>query len=116
MFSLIKARFPIKRGLYLRAQLQYLKMIEVGVAKAKAVSDQGRLAKPLQMLVWVTNVSTSPDLYIEFSTEWGSPTSTVSTSTISTSTNFIAIGMKLVLVELLCSKSSTSGNCLCSTH
>ena len=28
----------------------------------------------------------------------GSPTSTVSTSTISTSTNFIAIGMKLVLV------------------
>ena len=28
----------------------------------------------------------------------GSPTSTVSTSTISTSTNFIAIGIKLVLV------------------
>ena len=32
----------------------------------------------------------------------GSPTSTVSTSTISTSTNFIAIGIELVLVELLC--------------
>ena len=31
----------------------------------------------------------------------GSPTSTVSTSTISTSTNFIAIGIKLVLVEFL---------------
>ena len=31
----------------------------------------------------------------------GSPTSTVSTSTISTSTNFRAIGIKLVLVELL---------------
>ena len=46
----------------------------------------------------------------------GSPTSTVSTSTISTSTNFIAIGMRLVLVELLCSKISTSGNWLCSTH
>ena len=46
----------------------------------------------------------------------GSPTSTVSTSTISTSTNFIAIGIKLVLVELLCSKVSTSGNWLCSIH
>ena len=100
----------------MRAQLQYLKMIEVGVAKAKAVSDQGRLAKPLQMLVWVTNVSTSPDLYIEFSTEWGSPTSTVSTSTISTSTNFSAIDIKFVLVELLCSKIRTSENWLCSTH
>ena len=43
-------------------------------------------------------------------------TSTVSTCTISTSTNFIAIGIKLVLVELLCSKISTSGNWLCSTH
>ena len=31
----------------------------------------------------------------------GSPTNTVSTSTISTSTNFIAIGIKLVLVEFL---------------
>ena len=31
----------------------------------------------------------------------GSPTSTVPTSTISTSTNFIAIGIKLVLVEFL---------------
>ena len=40
----------------------------------------------------------------------GSPTSTVSTSTNSTSTNFSAIGIKLVLVELLCSKISTSGN------
>ena len=46
----------------------------------------------------------------------GSHTSTVSTSTISTSTNFVAIGIKLVLVELLCSKISTSGNWLCSTH
>ena len=46
----------------------------------------------------------------------GSPTSTVSTCTISTSTNFIAIGIKLVLVELLCSKVSTSGNWLCSIH
>ena len=31
----------------------------------------------------------------------GSPTSTVSTSTISTSTNFFVIGIKLVLVEFL---------------
>ena len=31
----------------------------------------------------------------------GSPTSTVFTSTISTNTNFIAIGIKLVLVEIL---------------
>ena len=46
----------------------------------------------------------------------GSPTSTVSTSTISTSMNFIAIGIKLVLLELLFSKISTSGNWLCSTH
>ena len=46
----------------------------------------------------------------------GSPTSTVSTSTISTSTNFSAIGIKFVLVELLCSKIRTSGNWLCSTH
>ena len=46
----------------------------------------------------------------------GSPTSTVSTSTVSTSTNFSAIGIKLVLVELLCSKISTSGNWFCSTH
>ena len=38
------------------------------------------------------------------------------TSIISTSTNFIAIGIELVLVELLCSKISTSGNWLCSTH
>ena len=34
------------------------------------VSEQGSLAKPLLMLAWVTNVSTSPDLYIEFSTEY----------------------------------------------
>ena len=46
----------------------------------------------------------------------GSPTSTVSTSTISTSTNFIAIGIKLVLVELLCNKISTGGNWIRSTH
>ena len=45
-----------------------------------------------------------------------SPISTVFTSTISTSTNFIAIGIKLVLVELLCSKISTSENWLCITH
>ena len=45
----------------------------------------------------------------------GSPTSTVSTSTISTSTNFSAIGIKFVLVGLLCSKIRTSGNQLCST-
>ena len=43
----------------------------------------------------------------------GSPTSTVSTSTNSTSTNFSAIGIKFVLVELLCSKIRTSGNWLC---
>ena len=46
----------------------------------------------------------------------GSPTSTVSTSTISTSMNFIAIGIRLLLVEFLCSKISTCGNWLCSTH
>ena len=46
----------------------------------------------------------------------GSPTSTVSTGTNSTSTNFSGIGIKFVLVELLCSKIRTSGNCLCSTH
>ena len=43
----------------------------------------------------------------------GSPTSTVSTSTISTSANFCAIGIKFVLMELLCSKIRTSGNWLC---
>ena len=32
-----------------------------------AVCDQGSYARPLVMLAWVTNVSTSPDLYIEFS-------------------------------------------------
>ena len=46
----------------------------------------------------------------------GSPASMVSTSTISTCTNFSAIGIKFVLVGLLCSKIRTSGNCLCSTH
>ena len=46
----------------------------------------------------------------------GSPTSTVSTSAISTSTNFCAIGIKFVLVESLCSKIRTSENWLCSTH
>jgi hypothetical protein len=46
----------------------------------------------------------------------GSPTSTVSTSMISTSMNFSAIGIKLVLVEFLCSKIRTSGNWLCSTY
>ena len=35
-----------------------------------AVSDQGSSAKPLLMLAWVTNVWTSPDLYIESSTEY----------------------------------------------
>jgi hypothetical protein len=45
----------------------------------------------------------------------GSPTSTVSTSTVSTSTNFSAIGIKFVLVGLLCIKIRTSGNWLCST-
>ena len=38
--------------------------------EATAVSDQGSYARPLLMLAWVTNVSTSPDLYIEFSTEY----------------------------------------------
>ena len=42
--------------------------------------------------------------------------STVSICTNSTSTNFSAIGIKLVLVELLCSKIRTSGNWLYSTH
>ena len=32
------------------------------------LSEQGSEAKPLLMLAWVINVSTSPDLYIEFST------------------------------------------------
>ena len=39
----------------------------------EVVSDQGSSAKPgkpLLMLAWVTNVSTSPNLYIEFSTEY----------------------------------------------
>jgi hypothetical protein len=35
-----------------------------------AVSDQGSYARPLLMLAWVTNMSTGPDLYIEFSTEY----------------------------------------------
>ena len=39
-------------------------------AWSHGVSDQGSLAKPLLILAWVTNVSTSPDLYIEFSTEY----------------------------------------------
>ena len=46
----------------------------------------------------------------------GSPTSTVSSSTNSTITNFGAIGIKFVQVELLCSKIRTSGNWQCSTH
>ena len=33
------------------------------------LSEQGSEAKPFLMLAWVINVSTSPDLYIEFSTE-----------------------------------------------
>ena len=37
--------------------------------EATAISDQGSYARPLLMLAWVSNVSTSPDLYIEFSTE-----------------------------------------------
>ena len=55
-------------------------------------------------------------IFLEGSRCRGSPTSTVSTCTISTSTNFSAIGTKLVLDELLCSKIRTSGNWLCSTH
>ena len=46
----------------------------------------------------------TPSIYKQCYTDYlykGSPTSTVSTSTISTSTNFIAIGIKLVLVEFL---------------
>ena len=41
---------------------------------------------------------------IKFVLYRGSPTSTVSTSTNSTSTNFSGIGIKFVLVELLCNK------------
>ena len=40
----------------------------------------------------------------------------VSTSTFSTSMNFSAIDIKFLLVELLFSKTHTSGNLLCSTH
>ena len=39
-----------------------------------------------------------------------SPTSTVSTSKIFSSMNFIALGIKFVPVELLCSKICTRGN------
>ena len=46
----------------------------------------------------------------------GSPTSTVSSSTISTSTVFQCYVLKTVLVEFLCTKNRTSGNWLCSTH
>ena len=41
-----------------------------GMKPRLAVSDQGSSAKPHLMLTWVTNVWTSPDLYIEFSTEY----------------------------------------------
>ena len=50
------------------------------------------------------------------STYRGSPTSTVSSSTISTSTVFQCYVLKTVLVEFLCTKNRTSGNWLCSTH
>ena len=46
----------------------------------------------------------------------GSPTSTVSSSTISTSTVFQCYVLKTVLVEFLCTINRTSGNWLCSTH
>ena len=50
----------------------------------------------------------------------GSPTSTVFTNTISTSTNFKSYWYKIsisgIFTWLLCSKISTSGNWLCSTH
>ena len=46
----------------------------------------------------------------------GSPTSTVSSSTISTSTVFECYVLKTVLVEFLCTINRTSGNWLCSTH
>ena len=52
--------------------------------------------------------STGPSLKDREGDEYrGSPTSTVSSSTNSTCTNFGAIGIKVVLVELLCSKIST---------
>ena len=46
----------------------------------------------------------------------GSPTSTVSSSTISTSTVFQCYVLKTVLVEFLCTINRTSGNQLCSTY
>ena len=46
----------------------------------------------------------------------GSPTSTVSSSTIFTSTVFQCYVLKTVLVEFLYTINRTSGNWLCSTH
>jgi hypothetical protein len=56
--------------------------------EATVVSDQGSLAKPLLMLAWVTNVSTSPDLYIEFSTEY-TQSPVIRTSCIRTDAEFL---------------------------
>ena len=55
-------------------------------------------------------------VYGSFRNYRGSPTSTVSSSTISTSTVFQYYLLKTVLVEFLCTKNRTSGNWLCSTH
>ena len=58
--------------------------------------------------VLIESVSTSTNFHQK------SPTCTNSTSTNSpTTTNYRAIGIKFVLVELLCSKIRTSENWLC---
>ena len=55
--------------------------------------------------------------YILISKYMGSPTSTVSTCTITTSTNFQTYYIvKFLLVELQCIKICTSGKWLCSTY
>ena len=55
----------------------------------------------------VTIYKSFSELYVQ-----GVPTSRVSNSTNSTSSNFSAIGIKFVLVELLCNKICTNGNWL----
>ena len=69
-----------------------------------------------QLLLYnLDDSAAAKSLYISHSVSYmyrGSPTSRVSDSTNSTSSNFSAIGIKFVLVELLCNKICTNGNWL----
>ena len=58
-------------GYVLRTQLYEVEFVLFLTEEAWSHGGlRSREAKPLLMLPWVTNVSTTPDLYIEFSTEY----------------------------------------------